>query len=338
MKALQYREVGGRPEYVDVPTPVPGPGQVLLRVAAAGACHSDEFIMGAPEGAFALPLILGHEVAGTVEALGEGTEGATVGDSYLVYGPWGCGHCYACSQGNENNCEKGINAPGIHHDGGMAEYMIVDDVRHLVPLGDLDPVKSASLTDAALTPYHAIKQSVAKLVPGTTAVVIGAGGLGHVAIQILKAMTSAQIIVLDLSESKRAQALTIGADHALASDDSAIEIIKGLTGGRGADVIFDFVGINPTLAMAAKIVAIAGEIAIVGVGGGALSAGYLTLPFDVSARVVNWGTRSELLEVVELARAGAIHIETERFALADGNKAYEALHNGTLAGRAVMVP
>jgi propanol-preferring alcohol dehydrogenase len=338
MKALQYREVGTRPQLVEVPTPVPGPGQVLLKVTAAGACHSDEFIMAAPAGAFSLPLILGHETAGVVAELGPGTEGATVGDSVLVYGPWGCGHCYACSQGAENNCENGINAPGIMLDGGMAEYMIVDDVRHLVPLGDLDPVTSASLTDAALTPYHAIKPLVSKLVPGTTAVVIGAGGLGHVAIQILKAMTSAQIIVLDLSQQKRDQALEIGADYAFASDAEAVDKIRELTRGLGADAVLDFVGIGPTLATAQKTVRIAGEIVIVGVGGGELPVGYLTLPSDVSTRVVNWGTRSELLEVVELARSGAIHIEIDRFTLADGNSAYDALHAGTLKGRAVIVP
>ena len=338
MKALQYTTVGSRPELVEVPRPVPGPGEILLKVTAAGACHSDEFIMAAPEGAFALPLILGHEGAGIVAELGPGTTGVEVGEAVLVYGPWGCGRCYACAQGKENNCEKGIKAPGIMRDGAMAEYMIVDDVRHLAPLGDLDPVASASLTDAALTPYHAIKPSVGTLVPGTTAVVIGAGGLGHVAIQILRAMTSATIIALDVSDQKRDLAVKVGAHHALPSNTDSIALIKDLTGGRGADVIFDFVGIQPTVDLAQQLVRIEGEIVLVGVAAGALPVGYLNLPFDVSARVVNWGSRSELLEVVELARTGAIHIETETFTLENAAEAYKKLHEGTLAGRAVIVP
>ena len=338
MKALQYRTVGSRPELVEIETPEPGPGQVRLRVTAAGACHSDEFIMAAPEGAFTLPLTLGHEGAGIVDKLGAGTTGVEVGESVLVYGPWGCGRCYQCSLGNENNCERGIDAPGINHDGAMAEYMIIDDVRHLVPLGDLDPVQSASLTDAALTPYHAIKASVAKLVPGTTAVVIGAGGLGHVAIQILRAMTSARVIVLDVNDEKLALAKKVGAHEAFHSNQEGADSIRELTGGRGADAIFDFVGIQPTLDLAKSMVRIDGEIVIVGVAGGALGVGYLTLPLDVKVRVVNWGSRSEMIEVVELARSGAIAIEVEQFSFDTAGEAYDKLHNGKLAGRAVIVP
>jgi propanol-preferring alcohol dehydrogenase len=338
MKALQYRAVGGRPELVEVATPEPGPGQVRLRVTAAGACHSDEFIMAAPEGAFALPLILGHEGAGVVDKLGAGTTGVELGESVLVYGPWGCGRCYECSKGNENNCERGIDAPGINHDGAMAEYMIIDDVRHLVPLGDLDPVQSASLTDAALTPYHAIKASVAKLVPGTTAVVIGAGGLGHVAIQILRALTSARVVVLDVNDEKLALARKVGAHEAFHSNPEGAERIRALTGGRGADAIFDFVGIQPTLDLAKSMLRVDGEIAIVGVAGGSLGVGYLEMPMDSRVRVVNWGSRSEMIEVVELARSGAIEIEVERFTFDNASEAYDKLHTGKLAGRAVIVP
>lgn len=206
MKALQYREIGSRPEVVTLPDPEPGPGQVLLRITAAGACQSDVSMMGLPAKAyrFALPVTLGHEAAGVVAALGAGATGVAVGDAVAVYGPWGCGRCAKCAQGRENHClnaaAEGIHPPGIGAPGAMAELMLVPSPRHLVPLGGLDPVSNVSLTDAGLTPYHAIKGSLRSLGAGSTAVVIGAGGLGHVAIQILRAITPATVIALDIAD------------------------------------------------------------------------------------------------------------------------------------------
>ncbi|PXW36024.1 UNVERIFIED_CONTAM: propanol-preferring alcohol dehydrogenase [Williamsia faeni] len=341
MRALQYREFGARPEVVEIARPVPGAGEVLLKMTASGACHSDEFIMSTPEDQYVfapLPLTLGHEGAGVVAELGPGTTGVEVGDAVLVYGPWGCGVCHSCAQGSENNCVKGISAPGIHRPGTMAEYLIVDDVRHLVPLGDLDPIPSVSLTDAGLTPYHAVKPSISRLIPGTTALVIGVGGLGHVGVQLLKALTQASIIAVDINPASIEHARELGADHAFASDTDAAARIRELTDGRGADVVFDFVGAEPTAALAQSSVAVAGEIVMIGVSTGAVPVGYLTVPFDVSVRVVNWGTRAELIEVVELARRGAIEIAVEEFSMADAPVAYERLHAGEIRGRAVVVP
>ena len=162
MKALQYREIGAEPELVEIETPEPGPGQVRLRVTAAGACHSDSFIMGLTEEQYiyGLPLTLGHEGVGIVDKLGEGVTGLELGESVAVYGPQGCGRCYQCAQGKENYCERaaelGIAPPGLGAPGSMAEYMLVPNARHLLPLGDLDPVANVALTDAGLTPYHAI--------------------------------------------------------------------------------------------------------------------------------------------------------------------------------------
>src|SRR3954451_18649250 len=221
MRAVQYRTIGSQPEVVDVPTPDPGPGQVRLRVTAAGLCHSDSFIMALPEEqyGYGLPLTLGHEGAGVVDALGEGVSGVEVGEPVAVYGPWGCGLCHACATGAENYCQHaaslGIAPPGLGSPGALAEYMIVDDVRHLVPLGDLDPVATVSLTDAGLTPYHAIVSSLGAPPAGSTAVVIGAGGLGHVGIQILRAITGARVVALDISEEKRQLAGEVGAHEVL---------------------------------------------------------------------------------------------------------------------------
>lgn len=341
MKALQYRAIGGRPELVEIDKPVPAPGQVLLKVTAAGACHSDEFIMGASAEDYyfkPLPLTLGHEVAGTVEQLGDGVTGLELGESVIVYGPWGCGRCYACASGEEQNCEQGMRAPGIFSDGGMAEYMLVDDARHLVSIGELDPVANVSLTDAALTPYRAIKSALPKLTPGTTAVVIGSGGLGHVAIQLLKALTVSTVVVLDVAEDKLEFARSVGADHTFLSNPDAIQSVKDITRGLGADAVFDFVGIQPTADLAAGLIRTAGSIVVVGVAKGAVPIGQTTVPLDVNGRAINWGSRTELMEVVELAKRGAISIHTERYTLDEATQAYDNLHAGKVRGRAVIVP
>src|SRR3954462_1273347 len=221
MRAVQYRTIGAEPEVVEISTPEPGPGQIRLRVTAAGLCHPDSFIMGlsAEQYAYGLPLTLGHEATGVVDALGDGVTGVAVGEAVAVYGPWGCGRCHACARGAENYCPRaaalGIAPPGLGAPGGLAEHLIVDDARHLVPLGDLDPVATVSLTDAGLTPSHAIVSSLSALPAGSTAVVIGAGGLGHVGIQILRAITGATVIALDISEEKLKLAKDVGAHEVL---------------------------------------------------------------------------------------------------------------------------
>lgn len=342
MRAVQYRTVGSEPEVVEVPTPEPGPGQVRLKVTAAGLCHSDEFVMGLPEGAYELPLTLGHEGVGVVDALGSGVTGVELGDAVAVYGPWGCGQCHACARGAENYCPRasalGIQPPGLGAPGALAEYMLVDDVRHLVPLGDLDPVAAVSLTDAGLTPYHAIVSSLGALPAGSTAVVIGVGGLGHVGIQILRAITGATVVALDIGEEKLKLAREVGAHRALHSDESAVAAIRELTAGVGAQAVFDFVGSAPTLEIARQTVAMDGVIQIVGIGGAVLPTGFFSTPMGATVRAPYWGTRSELMEVLDLARAGAIHVEVERFTLEEAPEAYRRLHEGTIRGRAVVVP
>jgi propanol-preferring alcohol dehydrogenase len=347
MKALQYTRIGSHPEIVEIPKPSPGPGQVLLKVTAAGVCHSDEFVMGLSEeeytgGGYPLPLTLGHEGAGIVEELGEGVEHLSVGDAVAVYGPWGCGRCQKCAEGKENYClnaaAEGIKPPGLGAPGSMAEYMLVDDARHLVPLGDLDPVQNVSLTDAGLTPYHAIKTSLPKLGAGTYAVVIGTGGLGHVAIQILRALSGATVIALDVNDEKLALAKEVGAHHTVISDASAPEEIRRLTGGLGANAVFDFVGAEPTIATAVASAASEADVTIVGIGGGTAHVGFGSIAYDAALRVPYWGTRAELIEVLELARSGQVSVEVQRYSLDDGPKAYEALAAGTVRGRAVIVP
>lgn len=346
MRALQYRSIGAAPEVVEVERPSPGPGEVLLSISAAGLCHSDIFLMGLPAeqylGLGTLPMTLGHEAVGVVAELGAGTTGVSIGDLVAVYGPWGCGLCATCARGSENYCPHaaglGIVPPGIGAPGGMADFMIVDDVRHLVPITGMDPAATVAITDAGLTSYHAIKAELDLLRPGSTAVVIGAGGLGHVAIQILRAMSPATVVAVDTSQQKLELAAAVGAHHVLPSDQQTAAAIRELTGGVGADVVFDIVGSDATLTTARECVRVDGSVVIVGIGGGLLPAGFFSTPFGVRVRNPYWGTRDELVEVIALARDGLIRVEVETFSLDEAPKAYARLHDGDIAGRAVVVP
>ena len=344
MRALQYRRLGSAPEVVTVPDPEPGPGQILLKVTAAGVCHSDLAVMSLPGDRlrYPLPLTLGHEGAGTVAALGAGVAGWQLGDAVAVYGAWGCGLCAPCAAGQENYCPHaaglGIFPPGLGAPGAIAEYLLVDDRRHLVALGDLDPVASVPLTDAGLTPYHAIKRSLPKLVPGSTAVVLGAGGLGHVAIQLLRALSPARVIALDLTDAKLALARQVGAHETLRSGPDAAAAVRDLTGGRGAQAVFDFVGTAATVDIAGAVAGIASDVAIVGIGGGRLAVGFGALPHETAVTAPYWGTRAELLEVLDLARAGSVEVHVETYTLDEAPRAYERLHQGAVRGRAVILP
>jgi propanol-preferring alcohol dehydrogenase len=289
---------------------------------------------------FELPMTLGHEPVGTVAALGDGVSGFVVGDAVAVYIVWGCGHCVKCRAGQENYC---LNAgrhvktgPGMGYPGALATFMVVDSVRHLVPIGDLDFAHAAPLTDAGMTPYHAITRALGKLVPGSAAIVIGIGGLGHMAVQILRAVSAARVIALDVSNEKLAMARELGAHVALLSDADAVERVRGIV-GEGAQAVFDFVGNDTTVAMAARMVAADGHLALVGMGGGTLRFAFGRLPFGVTADCPFAGTGNDLVEVIALVRAGMIDTHIETFPLDEAPHAYELLHAGKINGRAVVV-
>jgi propanol-preferring alcohol dehydrogenase len=343
MKALQLVGWQKPLELREIPVPEPGPGEVLLKIGGAGACHSDLHIMEAPEGSVSVtfPFTLGHENAGWVEKLGPGAAGYAIGDPVLVYGPWGCGRCLNCRQGMENYCEtdKPIRPGGLGQNGGMANYLVVPSTRFLVPIGDLDPREAAPLSDAALTSYHAVKRSLHLIGAGSTAVVIGAGGLGQMAIQLLRTLSGATTIVaMDTAPDKLATAKRMGADEAYVSGDDAVKRIKDMTHGRGAALVLDMVGINPTLKIAAEVARSMGHVTIVGLGGGALPVNFHSLPHECSATAPYWGSIPELVEVVSLAQAGKIKMLVEHFPLDRAIEAYSLLHDGKISGRAVITP
>jgi len=297
-----------------------------------------------PEGTmpFGLPFTLGHENASWIEAVGAGIEGWAPGDAVAVYGPRGCGRCREWRQSRETLCERqgelGAYGGGLGRDGGMAEYMLVPDSQLLVPLRDLDPRDAAPLTDAALTLYHAIKRSMHLLHAGSTIVVIGVGDIGHMAVQILHALTPARIVAVDLSEDKLRLARDVGAHGTIASDEQSADSIRELTGGLGAQVVLDFVGADATMALAAASVRMGGDVEIVGLAGGILQYQFGAVAFDATISVPYWGTTIELMEVLELARQGGIRAHVERFSLDRVGEAYERLREGSLDGRAVIVP
>jgi len=327
-----------------VPDPEPGPGEVLVKLGGAGACHSDLHLMEWPEGTmdYRLPFTLGHENAGWVEATGAGVTGLDPGEAVAVYGPWGCGVCRACRSSSENYCENqaslGYAGGGLGRDGGMAEYMLVPDKRLLIPLGDLDPRVAAPLTDAGLTPYHAVVRSLDRLFAGSTAVVIGIGGLGHMAIQIIKAISPATVVALDVDAEKLELATEVGADLAILSDEDAVATIRDRTSGLGAELVIDMVGSETTMRLAAQVAGIRSHLTVVGLAGGTLPFTFGSLPFECSVAMPYWGSAIELMEVLELARQGRISTHVHQFGLDEVPLAYEKLREGRLVGRAVIVP
>jgi propanol-preferring alcohol dehydrogenase len=344
MQAVQLVRWQAGPELREVDVPEPGPGQVLVKVAAAGLCHSDLHVMEWPEGTlpWSLPFTLGHENAGHVAQLGEGVTNLAVQDAVLVYGPWGCGACAQCIRGAENLCDRRLERPGtgcgLGFDGGLAEYLLVRSQRHLVPIGELDPVHAAPLTDAALSPYHALKSELHRLVPGSQAVVIGVGGLGHVAVQLLRELSPARIVAIDLRERARRLALAAGAAVALDANGLHAGDVREELGGEGATLVLDFVGSDATLALAAGSIATGGHVSAVGVGSGTFPMAFGQVPLEWSLSKPSWGTLPELHEVVALARAGSIHVKVEQLSLDEAVDGYRRLHDGEIDGRAVVVP
>lgn len=348
MKALRLMEWKSDPVLVEVEEPIAGPGQVVIRVGGAGACHSDLHLMrefGAGQLPWGPPFTLGHENAGWVHALGQGVTELEIGQPVAVYGPWGCGRCQRCLVGVEAYCENTIRAPvpggggGLGLDGGMAEFMLIHDIRHLVPLPDgLEPVTAAPLTDAGLTPYHAVRRSWPKLAPDSTAVVVGVGGLGHLAVQILRATTAARVFAVDTRSEALQLARECGADLTFTAGEPAAQAIREATGGRGADVVLDFVGSDSTMALGAACARIAGDLTIVGIAGGSLPLSFFSVPYELSVQTTYWGSRPELVEVLELGARGLLRPALTEFRLAEALEAYRQMEAGRLRGRAVIVP
>ena len=325
----------------DIPRPAPAAGEVLIKVTAAGLCHTDlHLIDGDPAILPGFPAVLGHETAGIVEEIGAGVTSVAVGDAVAVFGAQGCGACPTCLSGLENMCSvQVLSMNGIGIPGGFAEYMIVPAERHLVPIGELDPVKAAGLTDAGLTPYRAVRRALAHLEPGSTAVAIGLGGLGQFGIQYLNLLSDARIVGLDPDPAKRARAIELGADialdptHANFSEAMAEHDLAG-----ACSAVLDFVGNDASLATARSLLAARGMLNIVGLGGGSTDLSFFTMPPESVVTTTNWGSAPEMAEVIALAREGRIESTVTTYSLDDAQRAVDDLRAGRVDGRAVIVP
>jgi len=345
MKA--YRLAGWKQggHYVDVKQPEAGPGQVLIRMGGAGICHSDLHIMHewSPEtmpelAAFSPDFTLGHENAGWIAALGPGVTGWEEGQAVVVSPVWSCGCCAACRDGDDAYCEgPRTGSGGLGRDGGLTSHMVAP-ARALVALQSLEPSEAAPLTDAGLTSYHAVRRSLDVLTPDAAVLVIGVGGLGHMALAYLRELTGCQIIAADPNEASRQLASERGADLVLSSDAKTAEAVMEATGGLGVRAVFDFVGIDATMKLAASVVRKRAKVTVVGLGGGTFPFTFGALPYATTIGFTFGGSLSDLAEAVALAESGRVRPHIQHFPFDEIEDAYRALHDGKVSGRAVILP
>jgi NAD+-dependent secondary alcohol dehydrogenase Adh1 len=341
MKAIRVHSYGQPPRLDDVPEPkAAGPDDVVVRIGGAGLCRTDLHII---DGWLAdlipadLPVVLGHENAGWVHAVGPAVEDLAVGDPVICHPNLSCGVCRACRAGDDMLCARGPNLPGLMCAGGMAE-LFKTSARAIVKLpAGTEPAQVAALADAGLTAYHAVRKAVPVLGPGSSAVAVGVGGLGHIGIQCLKAMTSAQVIAVDTSQEALKLALDCGADHTVTADGQQAQQVRDLT-STGADAVFDFVGEDATIGDSVAMLRPGGTYYLVGYGGTVtLPATQLVLgEISVVGNLI--GTHPDLADLVDLASQGKVVLRSAGYPLEAANDAIDDLRHGRITGRAVLIP
>jgi len=280
--------------------------------------------------------VLGHENAGWVEEIGSGVTTVARGDAVLVYPPYSCGLCLACRRGNDMHCAR-HEFTGLSVDGGFAEYVVVAE-RSLLRLPDgAEPADVAPHADAGLTAYHAVRRLRHLAVPGTTAVVIGVGGVGHIALQLLRELGSSVVVAVDTDQRRRSLAAELEADHVL-DGAGAVDAVRELSDGRGADLVFDFVGTDQSHGDSAAMLARGGTYSVIGYGG-VIAIPSPALVVNEHAVVGNLvGTWVDLYELLQLQGAGKIVLKTQIHPLESVNDVLAALRSGDITGRAVLVP
>ena len=342
MKAVRVHAYHEDPKIDDIAEPtIQGPLDVIVKIGGAGVCRTDLHILeGQWDAAMSpnLPYVIGHENAGWIHEVGAGVTNVAVGDTVILHPLATCGLCRACRAGKDMQCSDNY-FPGLsNNDGGMAEYLRTS-ARSCVKLKpETKPQDVAALADAGITAYHAVRKAVPVLYPGTTAVVQGAGGLGHIGIQALAALTATRIVVVDKNPDALALAKEIGADETVVADGSHIDAVKDLTDGEGAKVVFDFVAEGGAENDAWAMTAADGYQYVIGYGG---EVTIPTLDFvggekNIIGNIV--GTYTDLSELMVLAQAGKVTLHTKQYAL---DAALDALHDldaGRVRGRAILVP
>jgi NAD+-dependent secondary alcohol dehydrogenase Adh1 len=341
MKAVRVVAYHQPPQMDDVPAPeITGPHDVIVRIGGAGVCRTDLHILEgqwAEKSGVALPYTIGHENAGWVHAVGSAVTNIAEGDKVILHPLMTCGLCRACRSGDDVHCENN-QFPGISTDGGYAEYLKTS-ARSCVRLDDsLEPADVAALADAGLTAYHAVAKASRRLRPGDRCVMIGAGGLGHIGIQVMAALSPAEIIVVDRNPDAVKLAESIGVHHGVVADGGHVERVLELTGGNGAEQVIDFVGEGGSTSEGIRMTRRAGDYHVVGYGEN------INVPtIDIISSEVNIignlvGSYNDLVELMALAAQEKVTLHTVKYPLDDFQKALDDLAAGRVRGRAILVP
>jgi NAD+-dependent secondary alcohol dehydrogenase Adh1 len=342
VKAVRVHDYKVDPSIDDIPEPeLQGPLDVIIKIGGAGVCRTDLHIIDGDWAAIqdpTLPYVIGHENAGWVHAVGDAVTNVAVGDTVILHPQPSCGLCLACRAGRDMQCTGNAFFPGLsNNDGGMAEYLRTT-ARACVKLNpDTNPADVAALADAGITAYHAVRKAVPMLWPGTSAVVIGAGGLGHIGVQALAALTATKIIVVDKNPDALELAKQIGADETVVADGNQVGEVQELTGG-GATVVFDFVAEQGVELEAWQMTGPAGYQFVLGYGGQfqAPTLDFVAGEKNVIGNIV--GTYNDLAELMVLAQAGKVTLHTKQYPLESALDALHDLDAGKVRGRAILVP
>jgi NAD+-dependent secondary alcohol dehydrogenase Adh1 len=342
MKAVRLHAYHSQPVVEEVPDPViSGPLDVIVKIGGAGVCRTDLHII---EGQWAertgteLPYTLGHENAGWVAETGPGVTNVAVGDTVILHPAPSCGLCRACRAGDDMHCENGEFPGLINRDGGMAEYLLTS-ARACIKLNEgTRPQDVAALADAGITAYHAVRKAIPLLYPGTTCVVTGAGGLGHIGIQCLAALTATTIIVVDRNPDALKLAEQLGAHHTVTADGRQVGEVMELTGGRGADVVLDFVAEQGAEQDGFAMTARAGSYFVIGYGGELRipTLDIISTERNIIGNIV--GSYNDLAELMVLAQSGKVTLHTRTYPLDAAADAFADLDAGRVRGRAILVP
>lgn len=336
----------------------PKENQVIVNVKAVGVCHSDLHLWEGGydlgEGSFMkvtdrgvkYPVTPGHEIAGTIAKMGSSVKGFSQGDNVLVY-PWiGEGSCPACKAGNENLCDA-PKSLGVFQDGGYAEQILVPHFKYLAKVSGIDLEAAASLACSGLTAYTAVKK--ANMNSPEYLVIIGAGGLGLMGIQIAKAITKAKVICVDLDDKKLDTAKKMGADFVINSNiigsvttgsGNAAQKIISICNNKGADSVIDFVNAPQTAKTGLAILRKRGNLVLVGLFGGSVDLQLVTIPLKaITIQGAYTGNYNDMVELLELAKKGTIkQVISERYTLDQATDALEKLKQRKIIGRAVINP
>ena len=349
MKSAQIIEPNKPLEINETELPKPNGTQVIIKVKSTGVCHSDlhlweggydtgDGFMKVTDRGVKFPVTPGHEVVGNVEEIGDSVQGVNIGDLVLVY-PWiGCGECATCEKGDTNLCES-PKSLGVFQDGGYAEYVLVPDAKFLAKIDNLDPDAAASLACSGLTAFTAVKKALTN--SPENILIVGAGGLGLMGVQIANALTKANIICADLDDEKLESAKKLGATHIINTKESdAVKKIMSICNEKGVDSIIDFVNAPPTVKMDLSLIRKRGNIILVGLFGGSVELSLVSIPLKaITIQGAYTGNYNDMLELIKLAQRGVINpIVSKHYKLDDANTALDDLKNRKIIGRAVINP